>query len=518
MDHLIAGFADVLVPATLFWIAIGVTLGYVLGALPGLGKATGVAVSIPLTFYLQPVAALGLLIGIAKGSAAGSAVSAILLNTPGEPSSAPTALDGYPLARQGKAQKALKMGLYASVLGDFFSTLILIGLAAPLARYALLIGPVELCTILLFSLTFIGGLSGKSLIKGLIAAAFGVFFATVGIETETFVPRLTFGMLELDDGIALVPMAIGMLAVAEMIIQAGNVRELDNEAEKISDGATREDRIVTASEWRRCLPVIARGTLIGSMVGILPGLGASVGSFLSYGATRRASKTPDKYGTGMIEGVAAAESADNAVVPSSLIPLFALGIPGSVIAAILIAAFILHGLTPGPLMFRQQPELVAAVYASMICASGILLVVGYFGQNIFARIIKVPLRLIIPGVLLLCCVGAYMETSNVFSIYVMLFFAVIGFFTRKLDFSFVTFLIGFVIGPNIELTFRQSVQLLDHDAANLAKHPIAIVFILATIVTIGWIGRANARKAASVRRERRVRAGSHDNMQIQKGG
>ena len=518
MDHLIAGFADVLIPTTLFWIAVGVTLGYVLGALPGLGKATGVAVSIPLTFYLQPVAALGLLIGIAKGSAAGSAVSAILLNTPGEPSSAPTALDGYPLARQGKAQKALKMGLYASVLGDFFSTLILIGLAAPLARYALLIGPVELCAILLFSLTFIGGLSGKSLIKGLIAAAFGVFFATVGIETETFVPRLTFGMLELDDGIALVPMAIGMLAVAEMIIQAGNVRELDTEAEKISDGATRDDRIVTASEWRRCLPVIARGTLIGSVVGILPGLGASVGSFLSYGATRRASKTPEKYGTGMIEGVAAAESADNAVVPSSLIPLFALGIPGSVIAAILIAAFILHGLTPGPLMFRQQPELVAAVYASMICASGILLMVGYFGQNIFARIIKVPLRLIIPGVLLLCCVGAYMETSNVFSIYVMLFFAVIGFFTRKLDFSFVTFLIGFVIGPNIELTFRQSLQLLNHDAANLAKHPIAIVFILATIVTIGWIGRANTRKAASVRRQRRVRAGGQDNMQIQKGG
>jgi len=489
MSDLLIGFQDVLNPATLIWVAIGVTLGYVLGALPGLGKATGVAVCIPLTFYLGPVAALGMLIGIAKGSAAGSAVSAILLNTPGEPSSAPTALDGYPLARQGKAQKALKMGLFASVIGDFVSTVILIALAAPLARYALLIGPVEICAILLFSLTFIGGLSGNSLIKGLIAGAMGVFFSTIGLEAETFVSRMTLGLLELEDGIALVPMAIGMLAVAEMAVQAGNVKVLDSEGARITDGASRSDRVVLASEWRRCLPVIARGTLIGSVVGILPGLGASVGSFLSYGATKKASKTPEKYGTGMIEGVAAAESADNAVVPSSLIPLFALGIPGSVIAAILIAAFILHGLTPGPLMFQQQPRLVADVYAAMLCASVILLIVGYTGQRLFAQVIKAPLRLIIPGVLLLCTVGAYMETSSVFSIYVMLFFTVIGFFARKLDFSFVTFLIGFVIGPNLELSFRQSLQLLDHNAVNLAKHPIAVVFILLTVAVVWWIGR-----------------------------
>ncbi len=491
MEYLILGFQDVLNFETMAWITMGVTLGYVLGALPGLGKATGVAVAIPLTFYLSPVAALGMLIGIAKGSGAGSAVSAILLNTPGEPSSAPTALDGYPLARQGKAQKALKMGLYASVLGDFFSTLILIVLAAPLASYALLIGPVELCAILLFSLTFIGGLSGQSLTKGLIAAALGIFFATVGLETETFIPRLTFGLLELDDGISLVPMAIGMLAVAEMVAQAGNLKHLDSEAARIKESTKREDRIITGPEWRRALPVIARGTIIGSVVGILPGLGASVGSFLSYGATRRASKTPEKFGTGMIEGVAAAESADNAVVPASLVPLFALGIPGSVIAAILIAAFILHGLNPGPLMFKQQPRLVADVYAAMLCASVIMLVVGTIGQSIFAQVIKVPLRLIIPGVLLLCSIGAYMETGSVFSIYMMLFFAVIGFFARKLDFSFVTFLIGFVIGPKLELSFRQALQILDHKVANLGHHPLAILFIILTALTIWWVGRSD---------------------------
>ena len=489
MEHLLVGFQNVLTPVTLFWVTVGVTLGYVLGALPGLGKATGVAVAIPMTFYLQPVAAIALLIGIAKGSAAGSAVSAILLNTPGEPSSAPTALDGYPLARQGKAQKALKMGLFASVIGDFLSTLVLIALAAPLARYALLIGPVELCAILLFSLTFIGGLAGRSMLKGLIAAAFGVFFATIGIETETFIPRMTFGLLELDDGISLVPMAIGMLAISEMVIQAGNARRIDSEAEKINDSSAPDDRRVTLAEWRRCLPVIGRGTLIGSVV-------ASVGSFLSYGATQRASKTPEKFGTGMIEGVAAAESADNAVVPASFVPLFALGIPGSVIAAILISALVLHGLTPGPMMFIEQPQMVADLYAAMLCASLILLIVGYTGQRIFAQIIRVPIRLIIPVVLFLCCVGAYMDTNTLFSIYLMLGFALLGYFARKLDFSFVTFLIGFVIGPNLELTFRQSLQILDHDVMRLPAHPIAIGFAVLTVVTVFWINRTNSRLAA----------------------
>ncbi|WP_204318793.1 tripartite tricarboxylate transporter permease, partial [Pseudooceanicola aestuarii] len=200
---------------------------------------------------------------------------------------------------------------------------------------------------------------------------------------------------------------------------------------------------------------------------------------------------PESFGTGRIEGIAAAESADNAVVPSSLVPLFALGIPGSVIAAILIAAFVLHGLTPGPLMFQQQPAMVASVYAAMICASGLLLIIGMAGQRLFSQIIRVPIRLIIPGVLFLGCVGAYMETSNIFSIYVMLFFALFGFFLRKLDFSFVTFLIGFVIGPSVELTFRQSIQILDGDWTNLTRHPIAIGAIVLTCVTLAWIARSN---------------------------
>jgi putative tricarboxylic transport membrane protein len=495
MENLIGGFQDILTPVNIAWIALGVTIGYVVGVLPGLGKGTAVAVAIPLTYYISPLAAIALLIGIAKGSTAGSAVSAILLNAPGEPSSAPTALDGYPLARQGKAHKALKMGLFASVIGDFMSTLVLIVLAAPLAEYALLIGPVELCAILLFSLTFIGGLSGSSLSKGMIAACFGILCSTVGLEIETAIPRLTFGVLELQDGLPLIPVAIGMLATAEMIVQMGNHKSIDQQTSLLDEGnASREDKVVLWEDWKYCIPAIGRGTAIGTVVGILPGLGASVGSFLSYGATKKASKRPELFGKGAIEGVAAAESADNAVVPASLVPLFAIGIPGSVIAAILIAAFIIHGVTPGPMMFVEQPRLVYGIYAAMICASLLLLCIGFFGLRFFALVTKVPMRMIIPVVLFLCAIGAFLQGDGIFGVMVMLAFGVIGFLAKKLEFSFVTFLIGFVIGPSFELTFRQSIALLNRDITQIIDRPIAIAFIILTVLTIWRIAVANEKK------------------------
>ena len=482
METLLSALDTVVTPINIMWIAIGVTLGYVVGVIPGLGKGTAVAVAIPLTFYIPPVPAIAFLIGIAKGSTAGSAVSAILLNAPGEASSAPTALDGYPLARQGKAQKALKMGLFASVIGDFCATVVLIALAQPLAEYALAIGPVELFAILCFSLTFIAGLSGASLTRGLIAGFFGLLVATVGTEVETAALRFTFDSLELYDGLSIVAVAIGMLATSEMMIQMGNQRKLDAETDLLNKGTTREDKTVLWSEWKACIPAIFRGTVIGSAVGILPGLGASVASFLSYGAAKRAADDPERFGKGALEGVAAAESADNAVVPSSLVPLFAIGIPGSVIAAILIGAFIVQGVTPGPLMFTEQKELVFGIYLSMLGASLLLLVIGYFGQSVFAQVVRVPMRYVIPVVLFFCCMGAYLQGNGVFGVGVMLFFGVLGFFARKLDFSFVTFLIGFVIGPSFELTLRQTIALTGGEISGLLSHPVALVFFAMTAI------------------------------------
>ncbi len=463
-------------PGNLAWILFGVTLGYLVGALPGLGKGTATAVAIPLTFYLSPLAAIAFLVGIAKGSTAGSAVSAILLNTPGEPSSTPTAMAGYPLARAGKAQKALKMGLFASVIGDLFSTIVLILVAQELAEYALGIGPVELTGILAFSMVFIAGLSGRSMIRGLIAGLFGILVSCVGLEVETASPRLTFGLIELYDGLPLIPVAIGMLALSEMMIQMGQRRRLEQEADLLRGSGRREDRIVTPGDWRRSARAILRGCLIGTGVGILPGLGASVGSFLSYGAERRASgRGVDFEETGAIEGVAAAESADNAVVPASFVPLFAIGIPGSVIAAILIGAFTIQGITPGPLLFLENRDLILGVYMSMMAASLFLLLIGYFGQNVFARIVRISPALVMPVVVFLCCLGAYLQGGGVFGIGVMAMFGVIGFFAKKYDFSFVTFLIGFVIGPSFELSLRQTLGLVT-EFSELMDHPVALVF------------------------------------------
>ena len=476
MESFLPVLESAFAPGNLAWILFGVTLGYLVGALPGLGKGTATAVAIPLTFYLSPLAAIAFLVGIAKGSTAGSAVSAILLNTPGEPSSTPTAMAGYPLARAGKAQKALKMGLFASVIGDLFSTIVLILVAQELAEYALGIGPVELTGILAFSMVFIAGLSGRSMIKGLIAGLFGILVSCVGLEVETGSPRLTFGMIEVYDGLPLIPVAIGMLALSEMMIQIGQRRRLQEEADLLRGSGIREDRIVTLGDWRRSARAILRGCLIGTGVGILPGLGASVGSFLSYGAERRASgRGADFEETGAIEGVAAAESADNAVVPASFVPLFAIGIPGSVIAAILIGAFTIQGITPGPLLFLENRDLILGVYMSMIAASLFLLLIGYFGQNVFARIVRISPALVMPVVVFLCCLGAYLQGGGAFGIGVMVVFGVIGFFAKKYDFSFVTFLIGFVIGPSFELSLRQTLGLVT-DVSELLDHPVALVF------------------------------------------
>jgi len=479
--------SSVLTLNNISWIAFGVLLGYIVGVIPGLGKGTAVAVSIPITFYLSPLTGIAYLIGIAKGSTAGSAVSAILLNTPGEPSSAPTALDGYPLSQKGQASKALKMGLFASVIGDFSATLLLIFLAAPLAKYALLFGPVEVTAILLFSLTFIAALSGESLIKGLIAGLFGLLFSTVGMEVETATVRLTFDILELYDGLSLIPVAIGMLAVAEMLVQLGGLEALERQQKMLKGNIKAINQSISWEEWKLCIPAIIRGTFVGSTIGILPGLGASVASFLSYGLTKKAAKDPSRFGKGAIEGIAAAESADNAVVPSSLVPLFALGIPGSVIAAILIGAFIIQGVTPGPLMFVQQPELVHGIYLSMICASLLLLLIGYFGQKLFSFVSLVSLRVIIPSVIFFCSVGAYLQGGGIVGVWLILFFGIFGYLAKKLDFSFVTFLIGFVVGPQFELSMRQAIAITP-SFDDLMRHPIAIGFVLITIIAVWKIG------------------------------
>ncbi|TVR48600.1 MAG: Tricarboxylate transporter family protein [Rhodobacteraceae bacterium] len=482
MDFSIVGSAigETLQFDALFGIAGGVFLGYIIGVIPGLSRSVAIAIAIPMTFYMSPLIAISFLIGLSKGTAAGSAVSAILLNAPGEASSAATSLDGYPMAKSGKPRTALQVGLLASVIGDILATTILIFVAIPFARVALLFGPYEMAAILAFALVFIAGLSGGDIFKGLAAGALGVLLGTIGLDNQTGLPRLTFGYTQLMDGMPLIAVAIGTLALSEMFVQSEKLRyERETMAVKLENH--KGDRI-TFPILRKIFPTILRGTGVGTFVGALPGLGPSVGSWMSYGMAKRASRTPEQFGKGAPEGVAASESADNAVIPAALIPLFGLGIPGNVSAALLIGAFAIHGITVGPLLLRDEPELLYSIFAGMIVASIFMLILGWFGLMVFAQITRVPPHVVIPIVIFFCLAGMLLQGYGAFGLIILIAFAALGYLMKKYDYSFVTFLVAFIITPMLELNLRQSIILSRGNWEVLLGRPIALFFIACTLL------------------------------------
>ncbi|WP_151705265.1 tripartite tricarboxylate transporter permease [Nitrincola alkalilacustris] len=495
-------FAIALSWESIFVIFGGVLMGYIVGVIPGLNRSVAIAIAIPLTFYMSPYAAISFLIGLSKGTAAGSAVSAILLNTPGEASSAATCLDGYPMARDGRPRTALKIGLLASVIGDLLATLLLIGVAIPFAAVALKFGPYELAAILVFALIFIAGMAGGSFLKGMAAGGLGIVLGTVGLDPETGAMRLTFGFYELMEGVPILPLVIGTLALSEMFVQLDEYRRNRNQS-AINLGDSKKDDL-SWKEFKMTVPTILRGTAIGAFVGALPGLGPSVGSFMSYGAAKRAAKDPSTYGKGDPRGIAAAESADNAVIPASYIPLFGLGIPGSVSAALLVGAFMIHGITVGPLMLREQPEMLFSIFSGMLVASLLMLAIGWYGLRVFARITNIPQHLVIPIVIFLCLAGIQVQGYGTFGLLVVFGFAILGYFLKKFDYSFVTFLVAFIVTPMLELNMRQSIILSGGDAAILLQRPIAVVFIVATVLLLlhfGWSAMRQRKKAGLTRED-----------------
>lgn len=493
MNEIMLGMADALNPATIFFVLLGVLLGYVIGVLPGLNRPAALAVAIPLSYYMSPLSAVGFLIGIAKASGAGGATTAILINTPGEPNAAMTCLDGYPLARAGRAKTALKVALYGSVIGDLVGTLALIAVAKPLASLALKVGPLEMSALMLVALTFIAALAGASVLRGLAAGLFGILVACVGMDVESGMPRLTFGQVELLDGVPLLAVTVGMLALTEMIIQTEKV--LTRRAEPGGPAVPpAQDRFGWA-DFKRVLPTILRSSAIGTVIGVLPGLGPTVASFASYALAKRLARPGERFGQGEIKGVAAAETADNAVVPASFIPLFALGLPGSVSAAILIAALTIHGVTPGPRLFAEHGRLIYGIYGTMLVASVLMLFVGRLGLVAFAQLTRIPATIIVPLVILLCLLGAYAENKSMFSVYLMVGFAVLGYVMHRLDYSRITFLIGFVIGPQFELSFRQSLVLANGDPMILFRHPVALVTLIGAVLACIYFAAKPGRAA-----------------------
>jgi len=496
LDIVLAGFGDAFGPVNLAFILLGVMIGQFVGAVPGIGPVIAIAIAIPFTFVLDPLPAIGFLVGVSKGGLVGGAVPAVLINTPGTPDAAATALDGYPLARQGKPEKATKMALYASITGDTFSDLVLITVSAPLAVIALKMGPVEIFALMIFAFSVIAGLIGRSVPKGIIAAAFGLLCATVGLDPEHSTPRLYFGWFELYDGLPLAAVAIGALALPEIFHRLSSMTGAVRPAIEIPHGRDPADARVSRAEYWSCRYTMFRGAIIGTILGAVPGIGSTAAAYFSYASAKQASDDPDSFGRGNLHGIAAAESANSAVVGANLIPLLTLGIPGSVGAALIISAFIIHGIQPGPLLFEQQGRLIYGLFGAMILANMLNLTVGLFGLRLWSRVVRAPESVIFSSALLLCIVGVSLATGGLFGAVIMLIFAAIGYLMNQFGFSTVVFVIAFFLGPRFEVSLSQSLVLIDGKPSQLLSYPIACALLLMAAASLVWLGLVAPRRAA----------------------
>lgn len=489
LDLILAGFTDAITVANILYIIMGVAIGQLVGAIPGIGPVMVMAIVIPFTFTIDPLMAISFLVGINKGGLVGGAIPAILMNTPGTPDAAPSAFDGYPLAKQGKPMKATKMALFSSVTGDTFSDIALITLSIPLAMVALKMGSVEIFTLIIFSFSVIVGLLEGSIAKGAISMFLGMLVATVGLEAEYSTERLIFGFYELYEGIPIVPIVIGMLAMPQILIRLSKIVDITSPVINIPKNQPDKDKNVSWAEYWSCRFAIARGSLIGLGIGAIPGIGSVVAAFMSYSFAKASQeKNETKYGEGNIKGIAATESANSAVMGANLIPLFSLGIPGSISAALLIGAFMIHGLVPGPEMFEQQGQLVYAIFGAMLVANVTNLIVGYFGMRIWIRAMLIPETVIFSFSFILCIIGTYLSTGSIFSIVIMFIFAILGILMQLLGFSRVIFLIAFVLEKRLEETFIQAMGLLDGNILGIIHHPIAMIFLILSVCSVYYFG------------------------------
>jgi putative tricarboxylic transport membrane protein len=486
-------------PDTLFFVAFAALLGIVVGALPGLTAPTAIALLMPVTYHMSPLSALAFLYVIGKSGRFGGSISAILFNTPGTTASAATMADGHPLALQGKAGKALKTATIASVIGDTSGELLLIFGAATIATFTENFGPPEFFAIYMMAFVVIGSVVGKSVIRGLIATALGAMVSVIGLDPITAEPRLTMGMTELEAGMSLVPLLIGVFVMSEVFVQAeakfaSYSREL---VENKSDSPDADH--MTWAEFKRCIPVMARSTLIGCLIGIFPGLGSPVACFVAYNEEKRRAKNKDQWGTGLVEGVAAPESANNAVSGPSMIPLLTLGVPGSTISAILIGVFLIHGIQVGPQIFKTSHDLVFGLFASGLVGIALYGIIGYFGSPIVGRMIaKLPPRGIFAFIFVTAFIAAYSARSSFMDVVVMLVFGVVGFLMRRFDFPAPAFLIAYILAGSAEGALRRSLLLSDDGCGIFLHRPVALAFIsLGLLVVLG--------RSISVIRERRAR-------------
>ncbi len=464
--------ANVFSFTTMFYIFLGVASGIGIGCLPGLTATMGVALVLPLTFGMDAAPGMLLLIGVYVGAIYGGSISAILIRTPGTPAAAATVFDGYEFAKRGEAGRALGISTLSSFIGGIISCIMLTLLSPELAKIALKFSSPEFFLLAVFGLSVIASISSESLSKGILCGTLGVLIACVGIDGITGFMRFTYGNTNLLSGINYIPVMIGLFAMSQAFEGVETIYEKSEQAKKID----------SVLPHREDLKVIAKTAslfgLVGTVIGIIPGAGGDIGAFVSYGQAKNLSRHPEKFGTGITEGVAAPESANNGVTGGALIPMLTLGVPGDAVAAIMIGALTIQGLQPGPLLFRDHASLVYTVFLGMFVANVAMLILGLFGIRVFTKVLSIPKAILVPCIFLLCVVGSYAMANNIFDVGVMLFFGMVGYFMNKVKISSSPAVLGLILGPMAESHFRRALMMSRGSYAAFFSTAICWIFII----------------------------------------
>nr|WP_205520766.1 tripartite tricarboxylate transporter permease [Propylenella binzhouense] len=479
---MILGFEVALTGTNLAYCFLGVLLGTAIGVLPGIGALAAVSMLLPVTFYLHPTTALILLAGVYYGAEYGGSTASILLRLPGTPASAITCLDGYPMAKQGKAGVALFTTSVGSFIGGSLGIILMMVLTPAIMTMSLAFGPAEYFAIILLGLVAAGTATGGSVVKGLMMIVFGLLVGCIGTDLNTGVVRYDLGFYELQDGINMVVLAMGLFGVSEVIASIDRPG-----GEIVQRRISLRSMIPSRAEWRQAYPAILRGSAIGAFFGPLPGTGPSLASFMSYLVEKRIARDPSRFGKGAIEGVASPEAANNAAVQTAFIPTLALGIPGTATTAILLGAMMVHGIQPGPRLVTQNQDLFWGVIASFWIGNLLLLILNIPLIGIWVSILKIPYRLLYPAILIFICVGVYSVNNNLFDVWMVLIVGLVGYGLRLLEFEPAPLLIGYILGPLLEENLRRGLLLFRGDYMGFVQRPISAGILLLLVLLIAYV-------------------------------
>jgi len=482
LNHLALGFGTAFSPDNVLYCFIGVLLGTFIGVLPGIGPTATIAMLLPITYYLTPTASLIMLAGIYYGSQYGGSTTAILMNLPGEVSSSVTAIDGYQMARKGQAGKALAIAAIGSFVAGTFATFVIALAALPLSAVALSFGSAEYFSLILFGIVISTTLAHGSVVKGMAMIITGMLFGLVGTDSETGAFRFTLGMLQLSDGVETVAAALGIFGISEIL------RNLENSASSEDIKTAKITSLMpTRQDLRMAAAPIIRGSLLGSIMGVLPGGGSILSAFASYALEKKLSKHPERFGHGAIEGVAAPESANNAGAQTSFIPMLTLGIPPNALMALMAGALMIQGITPGPNVVRDQPSLFWGVITSMWLGNMMLVILNLPLVGIWVRLLRIPYRVMLPAIVIFSTVGVYTVNNSSFDLYILLFFGLLGYLFRKFDCEVAPFLVGFVLSGLLETHFRRALNFSSGDMSVFLREPISAGILIATVLVIATV-------------------------------